>query len=58
MLDMKVFNSLKCQNLPSVIKNMLIINLHHKNYGFKIALSLFIRINLVYVNINIGIFYF
>ena len=40
------------------IKNVLNINLHHINYCFNIALPLFTHTNLVYVNINIGIFLF
>ena len=38
------------------IKNMLNINLHHINYCFNIVLPLFIHTNLVYININIGIY--
>ena len=40
------------------IKNMLNINVHHINYCFNIALPLFIHINLVHINTNIGIFIF
>ena len=40
------------------IKNMLNINLQHTNYCFNIVLPLFTYTNLVYVNINIGIFIF
>ena len=40
------------------IKNMLNINWHHINYSFNIALSLITHTNLVYININTGIFYF
>ena len=40
------------------IKNMLNINLHHINYCFNIALPLFTNTNLVYININNGIFLF
>ena len=41
-----------------LIKNTSNINLHHINYCFKIALSLFTHSDLVYVNIDIDIFLF
>ena len=58
MLKIKVFNSFKMVKICLLfIKNMLEINLHHINYCFNLALLLFIHTNLVYVNINIGIFH-
>ena len=40
------------------IKNLVNINLHYVNDCFNIALPLFTHTNLVYVNINTGIFLF
>ena len=52
MLEIEVFKSLKLSS------KHIEYNLHHINNCFNIALPFFTHTNLVYVNINIGIFIF